>query len=247
LPVDSEHSAIHQCLRSGTSGEIERITLTASGGPLRRLSAAALEKVTPQQALRHPTWSMGARVSLDSATLMNKGFEVIEACHLFGLGDERVEVLVHPQSILHSMVEFVDGSTIAQLGPPDMRIPIQYALTYPQRLERPGMRLKLEEVGSLEFEVPDHRRFPCLGLARQAWRQGGTATVALNAADEVALAAFVQGKIRFTAIAAVVEEAMTALAASSAGSDAALSVEAVVAADAEARRLAADFVALRAL
>lgn len=244
LPVDSEHSAVHQCLRSGTLREVERITLTASGGPLLRVPARQLEAVTPEQALRHPTWSMGTRISLDSATLMNKGFEVIEACWLFGLGEDRVEVLVHQQSILHSMVEFVDGSVIAQLGPPDMRIPIQYALTYPNRIEAERNRLKLEEISKLEFERPDVERFPCLSLARAAWRAGGVAAVALNAADEVALAAYVQRKLRFTAIAPIIEETMAAMVGQDWGPE---ELNSVLAADAEARRLAADLLKRHAL
>ncbi|HWG36281.1 MAG TPA: 1-deoxy-D-xylulose-5-phosphate reductoisomerase [Terriglobales bacterium] len=244
LPVDSEHSAVHQCLRSGSPREVERITLTASGGPLLRVPAHQLEAVTPEQALRHPTWSMGTRISLDSATLMNKGFEVIEACWLFGLGEDRVEVLVHQQSILHSMVEFVDGSVIAQLGPPDMRIPIQYALTYPIRIEAERNRLKLEEISRLEFERPDVERFPCLGLARAAWRAGGVAAVALNAADEVALAGYVQRKLRFTAIAPIIEETMAAMVGQDWSPE---ELNSILAADAEARRLAEDLLKRHAL
>jgi len=244
LPVDSEHSAVHQCLRSGRAHELERITLTASGGPLLRVPAPMLQDVTPEQALRHPTWSMGARISLDSATLMNKGFEVIEACWLFGIGEERVEVLVHPQSILHSMVEFVDGSVIAQLGPPDMRIPIQYALTYPERAGAARKRLRLEEVSNLEFERPDLDRFPCLGLARAAWHAGGFAPVALNAADEVALAAYVQRKIRFTAIAPVIEATMSAMQKQGGRAE---GLADTMAADAEARRLASELLKTHAL
>ncbi|MGH3185025.1 MAG: 1-deoxy-D-xylulose-5-phosphate reductoisomerase [Streptosporangiaceae bacterium] len=233
VPVDSEHSAIHQCLRAGRRRELARILLTASGGPLRQLSAAAMAQVTPAQALRHPTWSMGQRVTLDSATLMNKGFEVIEACHLFGLEESQVEVLVHPQSIVHSLVEFVDGSVLGQLGTPDMRTPIQYALTYPRRLRAARMRLKLEEVGKLEFELPDVKRFPCLGLARAAWRSGNGAPAVLNAGDEIALAAFAAGRIGFGAIAPVVEETLQRVGAPPIGS-----LEAVLAVDRQARTTA---------
>ncbi|MGH9415360.1 MAG: 1-deoxy-D-xylulose-5-phosphate reductoisomerase [Terriglobales bacterium] len=208
VPIDSEHSAIHQCLRAGSHPEIERLILTASGGPLRNHSREAMAAITPEEALRHPTWNMGKRISLDSATLMNKGFEIIEACHLFGLDEARVSVLVHPQSIVHSLVEFVDGSVVAQLGTTDMRTPIQYALTYPQRLPTSRTRLKLEEVKTLEFEPPDPVRFPCLDLARQAWRAGGGAGCVLNAADEVAVSAFASGRISFDRITAVIAETL---------------------------------------
>ncbi|HUX68263.1 MAG TPA: 1-deoxy-D-xylulose-5-phosphate reductoisomerase [Terriglobales bacterium] len=238
LPVDSEHSAIHQCLRAGAPAEVQRLVLTASGGPLRQLSAAELAQVTPAQALRHPTWSMGDRISLDSATLMNKGFEVIEACHLFGLPDDRVEVLIHPQSIVHSLVEFVDGSVMAQLGTADMRTPIQYALSYPARLPAARMRLKLEEVGKLEFGLPDVERFPCLRLAREAWRAGGGAAAVLNAADEVALAAFAAGRLGFAQIAAVVEQCLQRL-----GAPAMENLDAVLELDARARRVATELLA----
>ena len=238
LPVDSEHSAIHQCLRAGAPAEVQRLVLTASGGPLRHFSAAELAQVTPAQALRHPTWSMGDRISLDSATLMNKGFEVIEACHLFGLPEDRVEVLVHPQSIVHSLVEFVDGSVLAQLGTTDMRTPIQYALSYPARLPSGRMRLKLEEVGRLDFELPDVQRFPCLRLAREAWRAGGGAAAVLNAADEIVLAAFGAGRIGFGAIAMVVEECLQRL-----GAPAVENLDAVLELDAQARRMATELLA----
>lgn len=237
LPIDSEHSAIHQCLRGGERGEIKRLVLTASGGPLLRHSPAEMEKVVPAEALRHPVWSMGRRISLDSATLMNKGFEVIEACHLFGIGESQVEVLVHRQSVVHSMVEFTDGSVLAQLGTADMRIPIQYALTYPERLTCPGKRLKLEEVGRLDFELPDLERFPCLRLAREAHRTGGGSPAVLNAADEVAGAAFLAGRIGFSAIARVVEQSLEAW-----GGAPAASLEAVLEADREGRRIATSLV-----
>lgn len=208
LPIDSEHSAIHQCLRSGKRSEVRRLILTASGGPFLRYSAAELEGVTPSAALRHPTWRMGDRISIDSATLMNKGFEIIEACQLFGCDERAVEVLIHPQSIVHSLVEFRDGSVLAQMGTADMGIPIQYALTWPERLESPRMRLKLEEVGRLEFEPADVRRFPCLRLAREAWQAGGAAPAVLNAADEVAVERFRMGELPFAAIPVVVEQSL---------------------------------------
>lgn len=234
LPVDSEHSAVHQCLRAGKRQELARVILTASGGPFRALSAVELARVTPSQALHHPTWSMGTRVTLDSATLMNKGFEIIEACHLFGLDESQVGVLVHPQSIVHSLVEFADGSLIAQLGTADMRTPIQYALTYPDRLPTERLPLKLEEVGRLEFMPPDGHRFPCLDLARQAWRAGGGAGAVLNAADEVALEAFVAGQIEFPAIARVVEETLQRM-----GAPAITTVADALACDRQAREVAA--------
>ncbi|HEY7837890.1 MAG TPA: 1-deoxy-D-xylulose-5-phosphate reductoisomerase [Terriglobales bacterium] len=237
LPIDSEHSAIHQCLRSGHAGELARLLLTASGGPLLRRPLAELAGVTAIEALRHPTWNMGARISLDSATMMNKGFEIIEACHLFGVREAQVEVLVHPQSIVHSLVEFADGSVLAQLGAADMRLPIQYALTYPERLPCPGMRLKLEEVGRLEFEPPSLERFPCLGLARAASRAGGGAPAALNAADEVAAAAFLAGEIGFAEIAPVVERTLDRV-----GAPPVPSLEAVLAVDAEARRIGKELI-----
>ncbi len=208
LPVDSEHNAIHQCLRAGTPREVRRLILTASGGPFRGWSARQLLSVTPEAALKHPTWSMGQRITIDSATLMNKGFEVIEACHLFGLPQERVDVVVHPQSLVHSLVEFVDGSVLAQLGPADMQFPIQYALTYPQRSPNQRAPLDLAAAGQLTFEAPDLANFPCLRLAREALQAGGAAGAVLNAADEVAVEAFCSGQIPFTAIPAVVEEVL---------------------------------------
>lgn len=208
LPIDSEHSAIHQCLRSGRSEELRRILLTASGGPFREWPAGQLKDVTPKMALQHPTWNMGHRVTIDSATLMNKGFEVLEAQWLFGIPVNRISVLIHPQSIVHSMVEFRDGSIIAQLGATDMFHPIQYALSYPQRLETPLAGLELCRLQRLEFEEPDLERFPCLGLAfRAAEQQGGLAS-ALNAADEVAVEAFLGGRIRFTDIHQVVKQVL---------------------------------------
>ena len=210
LPIDSEHSAIHQCLRSGTPGEVRRLILTASGGPFLRSRQRDLERATPEQALKHPVWNMGGRISVDSATLMNKGFEVIEARWLFGLPQAQIEVLIHPQSTVHSMLEFQDGSVLAQLAVPDMRIPIQYALTYPDRLPVDGGALTLELAGlrRLHFAPPDRRRFPCLDLGREALGKGSAYTCALNAADEVAVEAFLARQLRFTEIPRVIEQVM---------------------------------------
>jgi 1-deoxy-D-xylulose-5-phosphate reductoisomerase len=208
LPIDSEHSAIHQCLRSGRHDELRRIILTASGGPFRGWPISGLRDVTPEMALQHPTWNMGHRVTIDSATLMNKGFEVLEAQWLFGIPVERISVLIHPQSIVHSMVEFIDGSVIAQLGETDMRYPIQYALSYPQRLETPLASLEFGRLQRLEFEEPDLEKLPCLELAFHAARQQGGLPCALNAADEVAVEEFLNGRIRFTDIHRVVEQVL---------------------------------------
>jgi 1-deoxy-D-xylulose-5-phosphate reductoisomerase len=208
LPVDSEHAAIHQCLRSGRSDELERIWLTASGGPFRTWSQEQLRSASVDQALSHPNWSMGQKITVDSATLMNKGLEVIEAHHLFSVSYDKIKVVVHPQSVVHSLVEFRDGSMVAQLGPPDMRLPIQYALTYPQRLASPWPRLNLFECGALSFEPPDLVRFPSLRLAYEAGRAGGLAPCVLNAANEVAVASFLAGRIPFTAIAELVERVL---------------------------------------
>jgi 1-deoxy-D-xylulose-5-phosphate reductoisomerase len=208
LPVDSEHSAIFQCLEGHRKSDVARILLTASGGPFRRMAKADLAGVTVAQALNHPTWKMGAKITVDSATLMNKGLEVIEARWLFDVTAEHVQVVVHPQSVVHSMVEYVDGSVIAQLGVADMGIPILYALTYPARLPCPAERLDLTRVGSLSFEEPDTDRFPCLGLARQALEVGDCAPAILNAANEVAVAAFLAGQIRFTRIPELIAEAL---------------------------------------
>ena len=208
LPVDSEHSAIVQCLQGHNRSEVRRILLTASGGPFRTMKAQDLAQVTVAEALNHPTWRMGAKITVDSATLMNKGLEVIEARWLFDVAAEQVQVVVHPQSVIHSMVEYVDGSVIAQLGVPDMGIPILYALTYPRRLPCPADRLDLTRVGALTFEEPDVERFPCLALARRALLEGGCAPVILNAANEVAVAAFLDGRIRFTQIPELIAEAL---------------------------------------
>ncbi len=237
LPIDSEHSAIHQCLRAAQTGEVERLILTASGGPFRHSPPEVLQTATPEQALQHPTWRMGGRITLDSATLMNKGFEIIEACYLFGLDEARVDVVVHPQSIVHSMVEFRDGSVMAQLGTTDMRTPIQYALTWPERVAANRPRLNLATLGRLDFEAPNPEKFPCLRLARAAWRAGGAAGAVLNAADEVAGSAFLSGRIAFPRIATVIEQVLERL-----GSRSVEGLEDVLAADAEARQLASALV-----
>jgi len=210
LPVDSEHSAVFQCLAGGKREEVRRILLTASGGPFASRPREELEGVTPAEALRHPTWRMGAKITVDSATLMNKGLEIIEAYWLFGLPLSRIEVVIHPQSIVHSMVEFVDGSVLAQLGVPDMGIPILYALTYPDRVASEAPTLDLTRVGHLTFLPPDTGKFPCLALARQAAEAGGSAPVVLNAANEVAVEAFLAGRIGFTRIPALIAEALEA-------------------------------------
>ena len=210
LPVDSEHNAIHQCLHGRASSEVRRLILTASGGPFRDASPAALEAVSPEAALQHPTWRMGRKITIDSATLMNKGLEVIEARWLFGVEADQIDVLVHPQSIVHSMVELNDGSVIAQLGVTDMRLPIQYACSYPERWDAALPSLDLVRAGRLDFQAPDEARFPCLRLAYKALRTGGTLAVVLNAANEVAVEAFLDGKLGFTAIPRVIERTMDA-------------------------------------
>ena len=237
LPVDSEHNAIHQCLRAGGPKEVRRLILTASGGPFRTTPAAKLARVTPKQALAHPNWRMGPRITIDSATLMNKGFEVIEARWLFDMPLERIDVVIHPQSIIHSMVEYVDGSVLAQLGPPDMRLPIQYALTYPERVPSAGFSLDWSGIKQLEFAAPSPGKFPCLELARQATRRGGAWPCALNAADETAVAAFLAGRLPFPGIARVVERVLEKTRTAPLGS-----IDDVLAADREARRRAEGFV-----
>jgi len=208
LPVDSEHNAIHQCLRGQSHGDLRRLILTASGGPFRSLPMAALRDVTRDAALRHPTWKMGPKITVDSATLMNKGLEVIEAHWLFGVAARQIGVVVHPQSVVHSMVEFVDGSIIAQLGVTDMRLPIQYALSFPERWTAPLPPLDLTSCGPLEFEPPDTGRFPCLALAFRALSGDPGLPVVLNAANEVAVGAFLEGRLGFTQIAEVISAAM---------------------------------------
>lgn len=233
LPVDSEHSAIFQCFDFNRPQGVRRLILTASGGPFRAASREFMAGVTPAQAVAHPVWSMGAKISVDSATMMNKGLELIEAHHLFALSEDRIDILVHPQSVVHSLVEYVDGSVLAQLGTPDMRTPIAYALAWPERMETPAQRLDLVKAASLTFEAPDETRFPALRLARQSLQRGGGAPTILNAANEVAVAAFLAGRIGFLDIERVVEGTLAALP-TSAISD----VDAVIALDGEARRRA---------
>jgi 1-deoxy-D-xylulose-5-phosphate reductoisomerase len=237
LPIDSEHNAVHQCLRGGRMDEVDRIWLTASGGPFLNTPHSVFASITVEQALNHPTWKMGRRITIDSATLMNKGFEVIEACRLFHLPPGKVEVIVHPQSTIHSMVEFVDGSILAQFSVTDMRLPILYALTYPERIQS-DMRFAVSDLRHLDFCPPDLKKFPCLRLAYEAAEAGGTKTVALNAADEVAVAAFLEGSIRFDEIPRIIEDVLTAT-----NSGKLESIAKVLEADAEARRLAKERVA----
>jgi 1-deoxy-D-xylulose-5-phosphate reductoisomerase len=237
LPVDSEHNAIHQCLHGRDLAEVRRLILTASGGPFRALDARALEHVTPADALRHPTWRMGRKITVDSATLMNKGLEVIEARWLFGQPADRIDVVVHPQSVVHSMVELCDGSVIAQLGVTDMRLPIQYAFSYPERWDGLLPSLDFTRLGALEFQAPDRTRFPCLDLAYQALRTGRAWPVALNAANEVAVEAFLQGRLTFGGIARVIAQV---LERADRGTNEPASLADVRAADMWARGLAAE-------
>ena len=209
LPVDSEHNAIFQCMTGSRGADVARIILTASGGPFRTASADEIEHATPAQAVAHPKWNMGAKISVDSATLMNKGLELIEAHYLFGLPSDRIDVLIHPQSVVHSLVEFLDGSVLAQLGSPDMRIPIAYAMAWPGRMATPAERLDLAAIAQLEFEEPDLFRFPALRLAREALEESGSAPAVLNAANEVAVASFLGGRIRFSDIPRLVETALS--------------------------------------
>jgi 1-deoxy-D-xylulose-5-phosphate reductoisomerase len=238
LPIDSEHNAVHQCMRGGRMDEVERVWLTASGGPFRNTPAAEFASITVEQALNHPTWKMGKRITIDSATLMNKGFEVIEACRLFHMPPAKVEVIVHPQSTIHSMVEFVDGSILAQFSVTDMRLPILYALTYPERIQS-DMRFAVSDLRHLDFSPPDLKRFPCLRLAYEAVEAGGAKTVALNAADEVAVAAFLEGKIGFDQIPRVIENVLTET-----GSKDMESIAKVLEANAEAQRAALEQVSM---
>jgi 1-deoxy-D-xylulose-5-phosphate reductoisomerase len=239
VPVDSEHNAVFQCLSDMKA--VRRILLTASGGPLRSLPLERLAAVTPDQACAHPNWVMGRKISVDSATMMNKGLEVIEAHWLFDVPPERIEVVIHPQSIVHSLVEYVDGSVIAQLSTPDMRVPIAHALAHPERIASGAAPLDLTAMKTLSFEAPDHARFPCLRLAYAALAAGGTAPAMLNAANEAAVEAFLAGRLPFTGIAAVIEQVLSALAARPAED-----LASVMAADAEARRLAGDSIFARA-
>ena len=235
LPVDSEHNAVHQCLRGGTHGEVKRIVLTASGGPFRKTPLADLDHVTPEQALAHPNWKMGNRITIDSATMMNKGFEVIEARWLFGMRPDQIDVVIHPQSTIHSMVEYVDGSILAQLGPTDMRMPIQYALTYPERVASNQVALDWRKLRRLDFQKVSTRRFPCLRLAREAMKKGGALPCALNASDEIAVAAFLEGRLPFRRIAEVIERVLERTPRMRFEK-----MEDVLAADAEARRIAKE-------
>src|SRR5215831_6436277 len=232
LPIDSEHNAVHQCLRGGQAAEVERLWLTASGGPFLKTPHAEFASITVEQALNHPTLKMGKRITIDSATLMNKGFEVIEACRLFRVPPRKVQVIVHPQSTIHSMVEFVDGSILAQFSVTDMRLPILYALTYPERIES-DMRFRVSDLRHLDFTPPDLKKFPCLRLAYEAAEAGGVKTVALNAADEVAVASFLEGNIRFDEIPRIIEEVLAHT-----GSGALDSIQEVLEADTRARQVA---------
>ncbi|WP_428687521.1 1-deoxy-D-xylulose-5-phosphate reductoisomerase [Roseibium sp.] len=244
LPVDSEHNAIFQVFETDKADQVEKILLTASGGPFRTWSREEMASVTPDQALRHPNWDMGARITIDSATLMNKGFEVIEASHLFPVTHEQLGVLVHPQSAVHGLVQYKDGSLLAQLGSPDMRTPIAHCLAYPRRMEVPVQRLDLAALGTLTFEAPDLNRFPALGLALEAMKAGGGAPAALNAADEIAVEAFLSGTIAFPDIPAAIEAVLERLDAE-AGLSASLKVEDVLALDLEARKRTQEWINAR--
>jgi 1-deoxy-D-xylulose-5-phosphate reductoisomerase len=240
IPVDSEHSALHQLLASERAGTVDRLVLTASGGPFRGKSAAELTDVTVEQALAHPTWEMGGKITIDSATLMNKGLELIEAHYLFGTPYEQIDVVVHPQSIVHSLVQLCDGATLAHLGYPDMRVPISYALHYPERVDVPVKPLDLVRLGSLTFERVDTDTFACLRLAREAAIAGGTAPCTLNAANEVAVHAFLAGRLRFLDVASVIEETINELPGAPVHS-----FDTLGAADAQARRVAGELVQAR--
>jgi 1-deoxy-D-xylulose-5-phosphate reductoisomerase len=235
LPVDSEHNAIFQVFDAARPGTVRRLILTASGGPFRTATRARMGTVSPAEAVAHPVWSMGAKISVDSATMMNKGLEVIEACHLYAMPEDRVDVLIHPQSVVHSLVEYVDGSVLAQMGSPDMRIPIAHTLAWPDRMETPAARLDLATIASLTFERPDPERFPALRLAREAIRAGGALPAVMNAANEVAVAAFLAGRTGFLDIERVVAGTMDRIGALR-PSD----LDGIMAADAEARRVAAS-------
>ncbi len=235
LPVDSEHNAVFQCLETQNADRIARIILTASGGPFRERTLDEMRAITPEQAVAHPNWSMGAKISVDSATMMNKGLELIEAFHLFPVTPDQLDVIVHRQSVIHSMVEYVDGSVLAQLGSPDMRVPIAHALAWPRRMETPCQRLDLATIGRLDFEAPDYERFPCLKLAREALAAGGARPAILNAANEVAVAAFLKGQIGFLEIAAIVADTLNRYDPAAPGT-----LDQVLAIDAEARILAGE-------
>lgn len=238
IPIDSEHNGAHQCLRAGNRAEVTRLILTASGGPFRTTPAEKLAEVSPEDALRHPTWRMGDRITIDSATLMNKGFEVIEACWLFGFSPSQVDVVIHPQSSVHAMIEYSDGSVIAQVSATDMRMPIQYALTYPARLQAPVPKLDWSEARRWEFGPPDFQKFPLLKLAYDCQHAGGSATCTLNAADEIAVEAFLERKITFPSIAEVVEETVARMP-----NRQPVSISDILGIDRESRSLARDLVA----
>jgi 1-deoxy-D-xylulose-5-phosphate reductoisomerase len=238
LPVDSEHNAVHQCLRGGKATEVRRLVLTASGGPFRKTPLSAFDAITPEQALAHPNWRMGNRITIDSATMMNKGFEIIEARWLFGMRPDQIDVVIHPQSTVHSFVEFIDGSVLAQLGPTDMRMPIQYALTYPERLASNQIALDWKKLKRLDFASASTRRFPCLKLAREAMKKGGALPCALNAADEIAVAAFLERRLSFPGIAGVIESVLVRTPSVKFEN-----ISDVLVADAEARRMAREEVA----
>jgi 1-deoxy-D-xylulose-5-phosphate reductoisomerase len=237
LPIDSEHNAVHQCMRGGKSDEVKQIWLTASGGPFRNTALADFEHITPAQALKHPTWVMGQRITIDSATMMNKGFEIIEACRLFDLPASKVKVTIHPQSTVHSLVEFIDGSILAQISVTDMRLPILYALAYPERPAAPQLSFDLDALSQLDFAPPDFTRFPCLRLAYEAAESGPAACIALNAADEIAVAAFLEGRIPFLGIPRTIEKVL-----SETSSRIPASIKDVLAADEAARVCARDVV-----
>lgn len=240
LPIDSEHNAVHQCMRGGTRQEVKNIWLTASGGPFRNTPLADFDHITVAQALKHPTWVMGRRITIDSATMLNKGLEIIEACRLFDVPASQVKVTVHPQSTIHSLVEFVDGSILAQLSVTDMRLPILYALSYPERVPS-DLTFDLKTLSHLDFSAPDFERFPCLRLAYEAAEAGGSACIALNAADEVAVAAFLDGVIPFTGIPRTIEAVLTRMPVTHPAT-----IQAVLEADLEARNVAREVLALTA-
>ena len=241
LPIDSEHNGAHQCLRAGNRKQVSKLILTASGGPFRNTPVAELAFVTPEQALNHPTWRMGNRITIDCATLMNKGFEVIEACWLFGFAPSQVDVVVHPQSTVHAMIEFLDGSVLAQLSATDMRMPIQYALTYPDRCDAPVPKIDWTQARQLEFLAPDYTKFPLLKLAYQCQEAGGSATCTLNAADEIAVEAFLQGRIGYLAIHEIVQETLARMPARTPRS-----IGDILEIDRESRVLARELAAARA-
>lgn len=242
IPVDSEHSAIFQVFAHASPEQVSRLILTASGGPFRNTPRAALTAITPEQAVAHPNWSMGAKISVDSATMANKGLEMIEAAYLFDMPAEKIDVVVHPESIIHSLVEYVDGSTLAQMGPPDMKTPIACALAWPDRIAWPAPRLDLAALGRLTFEAPDETRFPALKLAREALQAGGAAPIVFNAANEVAAIAFLGRRLAFLNIAAVVADTLSSLTVEGPGSGAGDACDAALAVDREARRVAESIV-----